>query len=217
MDIYYTCTRVFLRLFFNSFYHLRVIGIENIYKGGAFIACNHASYLDPPLLSVAWPERLDFLAEEPLFRNPLFGYYIRKLHAHPVHRSLQDLSTFKLLKKLLDNGHKVIFFPEGHRSFAGDLQPFQTGLAKLAIKFNRPIIPAYINGTYQAWPRHKRWPKFGEDLSCAFGEPIFPESYKNLPRKEAIDALTKNLHQSIESLRVLLMDKGTSRREKNGR
>lgn len=201
MDIYFF-TRLFLRFFFHTFYKFRVIGIDHIYKGGAFIACNHSSYYDPALLSVAWPERLHFLAEEPLFRNRLFGFYIRKLNAHPIHGSIQDLSTFKIIKKLLKSHQKIIMFPEGIRSHHGLLHPFKPGLAKLALHTNTPIIPAYIDGLFHIWSRHKSLPKLGGNITCAFGKPLFPESYQHFEKKEAVLALTRDLYQAVENLRL---------------
>ncbi len=64
-------------------------------------------------------------------------------------------------------------FPEGGRSFDGELQDFKKGAAILARELSVPIIPAAIHGTFEAWPRdsvrirpHK--------VKIEFGEPILP-------------------------------------------
>lgn len=206
MDIIYSITTKLLALYFKLFYHFKIYGIKKIHPGGAIIASNHASFLDPPLVSVAWPEKIYFLARASLFESSFFGWLIKNLHAYPVEGSTQDLNSFKTIQKLLEEGKKVLIFPEGYRSENGSLNPLKTGVAMMAQRTGSPIIPAYIHGTFEAWSRNQKWPKSGSELSCSFGEPIYPQNYAHLPKKEAREAITQKLQASIEELRASLQN-----------
>jgi 1-acyl-sn-glycerol-3-phosphate acyltransferase len=53
------------------------------------------------------------------------------------------------------------------------LTVFRKGAAILSIHEQAPIVPVAIDGFYEAWPRHKKFPKFA-DLNLVFGTPIQP-------------------------------------------
>ena len=50
------------------------------------------------------------------------------------------------------NGGAVLFFPEGHRSRTGSMQPFYTGAFRLSVETGVPIVPLCITGTDQMLP-----------------------------------------------------------------
>lgn len=193
---------ILLKILFFVFYRYRVYGVQNYYQGGAIIAPNHVSFLDPPLIGISWPEETHYLARASLFRPFLLGKILKTMNAHPVHGSSQDLTSFKTICQLLNQGKKVVIFPEGVRSREGQLQPIKTGVAMLALRTQCPIIPAYIDGSFEAWPRSRRWPKLTGRIACVFGKPILVEPYMNMDKKQAQEALTHQLQQSIEDLRA---------------
>jgi len=67
----------------------------------------------------------------------------------------------------------LILYPEGERSDTGKPRVFRKGAAILSIHEQAPIVPVAIEGFYDAWPRHKKWPKLA-NLSLVFGKPILP-------------------------------------------
>ena len=70
---------------FFFYYRISFEGRENVPKGTAVIfASNHRSYLDPVLVAMAAPHPFNFIAKEPLFRNPVFGGFIRLMGAFPT-------------------------------------------------------------------------------------------------------------------------------------
>lgn len=184
----YWCAKIYFKLFFR----LKVYGTENFTRGSAIIAANHVSFFDPPILSASCPEEVHFLAKSSLFDIPIFGRFIAALNAHPVDRSASDTQTFRRLIELLSVGNKVIIFPEGERSMTGEMLPLERGLAFLASKANCRIIPAYIAGAFEAWPRERKWPKFFGKITVVFGKPILPIQDR--------DEMTRKVE---ESLRVL--------------
>lgn len=204
MNFFYFFSHTVVKIFFRVFYGLRIIGISNIYKGGAFIAPNHTSYYDPPLIGVSWPEEVHFLAYNPFFERKIFGYLIKRLNAHPIYNSVKDVETFKIVKQLIKNNQKVVIFPEGEIVTTGRLGSLKPGLASLALFTKVPIIPAYIEGAFEVWPAKRKFPRLGKRITCIFGEPIFVDEYLKWDKKTAISILTEKIHHEIEELRLKL-------------
>lgn len=181
-------------------YRSRVYGQEHYCEEGAVIAANHTSYLDPPLLAISWPEEVHFLASEYLFKVPLFGALIRFLNSHPIERGTADLKSIKTICSLLVEGKKVIIFPEGRRSCDGKMAPLKPGISLIVFKANASIVPAYIHGAFDVWPRFKRFPKLWGKVAVVFGSPIKACSFDSLGPKERQKALIDQLNESIHAL-----------------
>ena len=56
--------------------------------------------------------------------------------------------TMDTARKRLANGMSLVIFPEGSRSNDGKIKPFKRGAFKLAIDFDRPLVPISIDGSY---------------------------------------------------------------------
>lgn len=198
--IVYTAARLFFRLFFR----LQVFGISHFRQGAGLIVANHVSLYDPEVLSISCPEEVHFLAKESLFRIPLLGRLIRILNTHPIAKDTTDIQVIKQMVHLLREGKKLIVFPEGQRSWDGTLQPLERGIVFLAQKGDAPLFPAYIEGTFAAWPRGRRFPRPFGKIRVAFGSPISPQAFSHLPKKEAEEALLSAVRGSILSLKEWL-------------
>jgi 1-acyl-sn-glycerol-3-phosphate acyltransferase len=178
MNLFYTFTQKTLALLFKLCYHHRVI-IEDktAFSKGAIIAANHLSFLDPPLIAASSPTQIAFFAKKALFKNPFLSFLIRRLNAHPVGGG-SELTSLKIACDLLEQGHKILIFPEGTRSEDGTLKPFKRGIAMLAERTGAPIIPTYIGGTFGIWPKDRMLPCFlNKETLCVFGKPIYPEQF----------------------------------------
>lgn len=97
-----------------------------------------------------------------------------------------------------------MIFPEGERSHSGELQTIKSGIAMIALRTQSPIIPVYISGTYEAWPRHSRRPMFGTTIACVFGKPIHPNEIHEGQKKKMQELLTQKLQSKLEDLRLWL-------------
>jgi cytidylate kinase len=189
------------KCFFKLFYRHKVYGVEHFCSGGAIIASNHVSYLDPPALAISSPEEVQFLAKEGLFKNPLFGSLIRALNSHPVSGGAGDIAVMRLISQLLTDGKKVILFPEGTRGDTDELQPLKQGIAMLVARSKTGVIPAYIDGTYQLWNRARKFPKLRGRTTVVFGSPIFWNQFSHLDKREAQEQFTLKLTASLNALR----------------
>ncbi len=174
-----------------------------VYPEAAIIAANHASFLDPPLIAASWPEPIHFLARKTLFDVPLLRPIITGLNAHPL-QAANDTGALKQALTLLESGKKILLFPEGTRSLDGTMAPFKQGISMLARKSQAAIIPAYIHGSYKAWPKNSKYPTlFGAKTACAFGKPIYLSEFDQTDAKALQQMITSRLEQEVLKLKKM--------------
>jgi 1-acyl-sn-glycerol-3-phosphate acyltransferase len=155
----------------HTLFSLRVIGRENLINDGpAIIAANHQSYLDPPLIGVASPSELHYLARNTLFNNPAVGWILTHVNAIPVDRDRGDVGAFRAVLKLLKEGHRTVIFPEGTRTLTGQIQKARPGIGMIVAKTLVPVIPARIFGSFEAWPKNGKFKP--HPITVVIGTPI---------------------------------------------
>jgi 1-acyl-sn-glycerol-3-phosphate acyltransferase len=201
MKPFYYITRLLLKGIGFILYRHKVYGTEHFIEGGAIIAPNHASFLDPPIIAVSWPEEIYFLGRQGLFERPILRTLIRHLNTYPVSGTFQDLGSLKLVFQLLREQKKVVIFPEGRRSEDGKVADIKSGIGMLAQRSQCPIIPTYIHGSYDVWNRRRPFPRLWGKTACVFGPPIYWERFKHFGKKEAQEAIAVEVKESIEKLR----------------
>lgn len=202
MKFFYRLFHQFSKLGFNLFYGHKIYGSENLPKGPCILAPNHTSFLDPPLVGASCSEEIYFLAKGSLFRNRFFKAIISNLNAYPVSGTGQDIASIKQILDLLKSQHKVVIFPEGKRSYDDQIQSIKPGIAFLVSRSEAPIIPIYIHGAHEAWPRRRLFPKILGKTACIFGKPIYWNSYKDLPKKVAQEKLVQDLESALKQLQA---------------
>lgn len=202
MKLSYKIVYWIARIFFKCCFRLKIYGIEHFRPGAAIIAANHTSFYDPPVLSISCPEEVHFLARGSLFEVPLLGWLIKTLNTHPVARGVSDAAVFREMIELLQAGNKLILFPEGKRSETGALLPLERGLAFLVQKAECRVIPAYIKGAFEAWPRRRKVPKFFGKMTVVFGSPI--EWEEGADKKESQGRITALTEEAIRKLKQWL-------------
>jgi 1-acyl-sn-glycerol-3-phosphate acyltransferase len=111
-------------------------------EGGLVMAVNHISALDPPMMGVAVPREISFMAKKELFENRANALLMRGLHAFPVDRARNDVSAIKEAMRRLKAGRAIGIFVQGTRS-AGDAAALD-GAAYLAQRAGVPLQPAAI-------------------------------------------------------------------------
>ncbi len=163
-------------VFLTVFYRLEVRNQQVVPPvGPVLIAANHQSYLDPTAVGCRIRNRqIDFVARLGLFSNKHLGRFLAFLNSIPVAEEGPDTSAIKEIIRRLRMGRCVMIFPEGSRTETGDVQPFKRGVAVLVKRAKCPVIPAAIDGAYQAWPRHRSRPLLwrAPKIRVLFGDPI---------------------------------------------
>jgi 1-acyl-sn-glycerol-3-phosphate acyltransferase len=153
----------------------KVTGLEHIPReGGAIIAANHVSFLDPLLLPLVVPHRrVMFLTKVKYIDKPVLRWFLAGAGVIPVAagdpRAVTSAVTAAV--EVVRSGRLVGIFPEGTRSPDGRLQRGKTGVARVALESGAPVIPAGITGTDLAFPRGARLPR-PRSVRIAFGPPI---------------------------------------------
>ena len=80
----------------------------------------------------------------------------------------------------LAKGRSLLLFPEGTRSPAGELGPFQRGAAHVAMKSGRDIVPVFVTCDPPTLMRGQKWhdvPDRPFDLTLRVGDPIRVQPY----------------------------------------
>src|SRR5438046_9157264 len=81
MNRVYACARAFVAVLLRLFFRVEAKNPGHVPLGGpVLLVANHSSLLDPPLIGVAAPRQLSFLAKAELFQIPVFGSLLRRLN-----------------------------------------------------------------------------------------------------------------------------------------
>ena len=210
--VVYDALRVMARLFAVWFYGLRIVGRENWPpSGGGLVCANHQSYVDPPLVGLTCPRRMNYLARDSLFRVPVLAQVIHFLDAIPIDREGGGLAGLKETLRRLRAGELVLVFPEGTRTRDGEVAPLKPGFIAVARRSRVPLIPVALDGAYQAWPRTAPLPRLSR-LVVVIGDPIWPEQVAALSDEELVAELEQRIllcHETARDLRenaVLVRD-----------
>jgi len=200
--LYFACKHASLALL-TLLYRLRAHGKENIPRGGALLVANHQSLMDPPILGVHVPGQYHPLARRTLFDVPLLGPLISNLNAIPVSQDgTPDRRAIQTCIERLRAGGVVAIYPEGSRTWDGEIHPFATGAALIARRGGKPIVPAAILGAFEAWPRTSRLPRAWGRVRVVYGEPIPPERFAGLRSEEATALIEAEVRRLFERERA---------------
>jgi len=167
---------------------------------GVLVVSNHASYLDPGIVGIIFFHRIWYLARQSLFENRSFGWLIKAVGAVPISREKLDLATLRNVKEHLDKGHEVLLFPEGTRTEDGNLQPGQAGVGFFADKVKADILPVYVRGAFESWPRGGGY-HFAK-LDSVVGELIPYERWQALPSgRERYQLIADGIMEKLAELK----------------
>jgi 1-acyl-sn-glycerol-3-phosphate acyltransferase len=150
-------------------------GSENVpAEGGCIIAANHASYLDPPVVGCGVPHRVvRFMARDTLYKKGFVNWLFTHLATIPIARGKGDIAALKKSLHILKDGYCLGVFPEGTRTNDGQLQEAKGGIGFLIAKASVPVVPAYVDGTFVAYPRGSKTVRPAR-IRVRFGTPIWP-------------------------------------------
>lgn len=142
-------------------------------EGRAVYLANHQSLFDIPVMLLAVPGQVRFLAKASLFRIPIFGWALRLGGFVPVDRGDRShgRASFSRALARLQSGVSVLIFPEETRSLDGRLLPFRRGGLLLALKTGLPIVPVGIRGTLDVQSRRSFAIRPGT-VRVRFGAPV---------------------------------------------
>ena len=156
-----------------------VTGLENIPKtGGVIIASNHLSFIDSVFLPLVLDRRIFFLAKSDYFKGRGLKGWATKAFMNgtgmlPIDRSGGKASEASLNTglKVLHDGEVLGIYPEGTRSPDGKLYRGRTGVARMILEGNVPVVPVAMIDTEKVMPIGTRIPKV-QRIGIVIGEPL---------------------------------------------
>ena len=179
---------------------VRVRGREHVDPHRVYLfMANHQSLFDIFALAAALPDfQLRWMAKRELLRVPVFGWVLRATKQILVDRKnrTQAITTLRQVRRLLDAGISVLFFPEGTRSPDGHLLPFKPGGFAVAIEKGVPVVPVTIKGSREVWPP-RDWRIRGGEIEVVLSPPLSMGEYAS--KKEGREELMDEVYQAISA------------------
>ena len=182
-----------MRPIYGLFLPAKVEGLENVPdEGGCVLVANHLSARDPFYIAVrVRNRRLHFMAKAELFKFKPLAAFMRGLLSFPVDRGHNDLNAVRTALKLLSDGHILGVFPQGTRSKGNVRTPMLNGVAMIALRAQKPVIPVYIGGQYRLFRR----------IPLRFGKPVDLSDFGRRMDGETLTAVTHRIEDAVWGLK----------------
>jgi 1-acyl-sn-glycerol-3-phosphate acyltransferase len=187
------------RFCFGVLGRLDVTGRESVPPFGPLIViANHLSNNDPPVLISTINRRLNFIAKQELFNNPINRFVLKEIGVHPFDRSGRAVDIIKLSLRLLAQDKPVVMFPEGTRSLDHSMQKGLPGAAYIAMKSQAIILPVGIVGTEKFSSRRMMFP-FAR-IGVNIGQPFTLPSIEGRPSHDVLRSMADMMMSRIAML-----------------
>ncbi|MDQ3263210.1 MAG: 1-acyl-sn-glycerol-3-phosphate acyltransferase [Myxococcota bacterium] len=208
--MFYTCVRAIVGFAIRLFYRVKIGALPPQLGGPVMFVCNHPnSIVDPALLFAVLPRQITFLAREPLFRAPVFGWILRGLGALPVFRKQdhpgqteKNQGTFDSASRALLAQGAITLFPEGKSHSEPRLAEIKTGAARIALQALAQgaavrIVPVGL--TYQQ--KHR----FRSEVLVEASDPIEVANFaEGQPEAERVRELTEAVEAGLSRVTLNL-------------
>ncbi|CAN5510006.1 acyl-[ACP]--phospholipid O-acyltransferase [soil metagenome] len=202
-------------------YTVTAIGAKNIpAKGGALMVCNHVTYIDTIILSLASPRPIRFLGYDEFFEMPVLGDILRIFGAIPV-SSKKAKEAIVVAARHVSEGELVCIFPEGQLTRTGCLMELKSGFELIARRAKAPVIVAHMDGlwgsifSFEGGRYFTKWPQSLKRKTIVSFAPLLTTREATAPRvREIILALGEAAfrRRPITSLPDALIDALSARR-----
>ena len=116
----------------------------------AVIIANHQSHLDLACLMALTP-KLVFFTNGWVWKNPIYGYVIRKAEFYPIADGLEK--NLDRIKDLVSRGYSLCVFPEGTRTPDGKIGRFHKGAFYVACELGLDMVPVFLHGADHVLPK----------------------------------------------------------------
>ena len=181
---------------------LTIEGMHHLPARGPYIvAANHHNYLDGVVLAVSIPRQISFLVMPRVWRaTPLHPAFHRQIGSIPLEIGRPDVGALRRALAALDAGRVLGIFPEGPFSVRGQLEPGLPGVAVLALRSGVPVVPAAIQGTYEALVDRRFYLPRRHPIGLRFGAPRTFAVERGDARRPARAAVTDRIMADIAQL-----------------
>lgn len=194
-----------LRGWMKIYHRLEVVGREHLPESGSFIlVCNHTSHLDTLSLLTSIPLKkihrtFPAAAADYFFSSlPRSAMSAILINALPFDRKVKGAESLTVCSQLLANdGNILIIFPEGTRTTTGEMGRFHSGIGRLVVGTDLPVIPCHLAGGMKAWPKGRILPR-PHKLRLDIGA---PQTFSHLGNNaESVRAVCQDLEDRVAQL-----------------
>ncbi len=140
--------RLLIRFLINLIADVQISGYEYLPEGSFVIASNHLGFLDVLLLfyAIDRPDMFIPVAEK-WEKVALFRSLRKPLNLVFIDRFNPDIKALRKILHLMEAGNILVIAPEGTRSRTETMAEGRPGVAYLAARLERPIVPVGLYGT----------------------------------------------------------------------
>jgi len=198
--------------------------------GGALLVMNHVSHLDPCYDAVfvhSHGRVPHFLGKHSLWNVPVMGTILRGADQIPVYRGTADAQqSLRAAHQALTDGKLVVIYPEGTITRDPDGWPMtsRTGVARLALQHDGPVIPVARWGTREIYDHYRKKfrPLPRKTVETRIGQPIDLSAYRDRPEtlallREVTDLLMGEVKDLLAEIREEQAPEGFYASAKNKR
>jgi 1-acyl-sn-glycerol-3-phosphate acyltransferase len=192
--LFYTFLKLILVVILRGIFRTRIIGRHRVPRTGPLLLItNHPSFVDPPMIGMATPRPVSFMAMAELFQHPFWGRIAQAAGAFPIDRSRVDHAATREAIRRLRAGHCVAIFPEGGirtgtNSILGGQPTLKDGSETIAMLSGATILPVILRDTHQ--PLHWRNWLCRPTMSITYGDPfcLYAPPHQNAARRRLAGA-----------------------------
>lgn len=148
-----------------SLVRVEVHGRENISRGTSYVfVANHQGAYDIFSIYGYLGHNFRWMMKKSLEKLPMVGWACRRSGQIFVDNSSPHAikHTMKEAEKQLAGGMSLVVFPEGARTWDGQMRRFKRGAYTLAQEFGLPVVPLTINGAFKVMPRTAKMARPGK-------------------------------------------------------
>jgi 1-acyl-sn-glycerol-3-phosphate acyltransferase len=171
----YWIMKAIISPFLYLLWRVRVEGREHIPADGPVIlAANHQSFCDSFFLPLVVKRRVTYVAKAEYFDSWRTAWFFRAAGQIPMNRSGGDASQRALdtATEVLQGGGVLAIYPEGTRAPDTRLHKGKTGVARLSIGCNVPVVPVGLTGTRAVQPPGSMVMRPFRPVTVRFGPPV---------------------------------------------
>lgn len=160
------------------------------------VLANHTTDYDAFFIAKSFKNHLYFVMSDHVSSIPFVGKLVRHLVSPiPITKSTSDPTTVRNIMSVIKQGAPVALFPEGNKSFSGEMSEMKHSIAKLAKKLNVPVVIYNITGGYFSSPRWTKNKRKGH-VHGKVKTILQPEEMKKMTDEELFGVIKENLRVS---------------------
>jgi 1-acyl-sn-glycerol-3-phosphate acyltransferase len=191
------------------FFRIEVHGRENLpRRGPGIIASNHLSTIDSVFVPLVIPRKVTYLAKSQFTAGRSLGAWFRRtlmsvIGQLSIDRSGGAASAAGIAAGagVLAQGQLLGIYPEGTRSPDGRLYRGRTGIARILVEANAPVVPVAVFGTPEVMPKGAKFPRLGRKVIVVFGPQLDFSRYAGiLEDRFVLRAMTDEIVLAIAKL-----------------